>query len=61
MKKEISTFLPDRKEDIGVVTEKILSVFEEYNVSALDFLEIMKHTKKEGLKRQCHLVRCVSR
>ncbi|MEY8378770.1 hypothetical protein AALD22_24015 [Lachnospiraceae bacterium 56-18] len=51
MKKEISTFLPDRKEDIGVVTEKILSVFEEYNVSALDFLEIMKHTKKEGLKR----------
>lgn len=50
-KKEIPKLYPDRTERLEEIADRVLSIIDEYEASALDFLEIVKYTKKEGLKQ----------
>lgn len=49
--KEIPRLYPDRTKEIEKIADKILSSLKEYDISALDFLEIIEFTQKEGLRR----------
>lgn len=51
-KQVIPRFQPDRAETLDKIAKKIVNnITEDYDISALDFIQIMEHTKNTGLKQ----------
>lgn len=51
-RKVIPKYYPDRSEIFEEIADKMMSVLdEEYEISALDFIQLTEYIKNSGLKR----------
>lgn len=51
-KKVIPKYYPDRSGIFEEIADKMMSVlYEEYDISALDFMQLTEYIKNSGLKR----------